>query len=310
GLLLVAAVLAGAYGCKKKGIVVPPPVTVGGIFADHGLYYKAVMGTSNITPPLTFTVNDDKGQPVAGAIVRCSRIVGDGTILADSLKTDNAGHVTFSYSFNGNRGDAILMAKVPGVDSETVNVRANTLIPGNGGQAQYILLSDKYRDVKDYDGTPASIDADPANWVVYANYEQALGVVVVLPDVKHDSTAVDSAEVLSIIVNTVYTGKTKDSIGIGSTLQAVRAVYGDPDTIKYDPPSPPIYIRYVDQGLLFYGDTQLLNGIPTLDTIMHEIHFNDAVPIIAPTGKVAPISGTSPTNSAFNHGYHRISSRQ
>jgi hypothetical protein len=268
------------------------------------------MGTSNIAPPLTFTVNDDKGQPVAGATVRCSRIVGDGTIFADSLKTDSTGHVTFSYSFDGNRGDAILMAKVPGVDSEQVYVRANTLIPGVGGQAQYILLSDKYRDVKNYNGTPASIDADPASWIVYANYEQALGVVVVLPDVKHDSTAVDSAEVLSVIVNTVYTGKTKDSIGIGSTLQAVRAIYGDPDTIKYDPPSPPIYIRYVDQGLLFYGDTQLLNGIPVLDTIIHEIHFTDAVPVITPTGKVAPISGTAPTNAAFKHGYHGINYRR
>lgn len=314
-MALVLALLIGALilisGCKKKSdMVVPPPATVAGVSAENGYIYKAVMGTSNVTPTLLFRVHDDKDQPVSGTYVQCHRVVGDGTLQADSLKSDSNGRVTFQYAFDGLRGDAILMAKVPGIDSSQVTLRANTLIPGNGGQAQYILFTDKYEDVKAFNGVPASVDADPYSWIVYANYEQSLGVVFVLPDVNHDSTAVDTADVLAIIVNTVYKGKTKDSIGIGSTLQEVRAAYGTPDTIKYDPPAPPIYIRYVDLGLLLYGDTQLLNGIPVADTIIHEIHLTDQGSNTVPVRKPFGYGKKAPNAFTAEHRYHPYFSLQ
>ncbi len=310
GRFLVSPLTAGFIliflsACNKDNGTEPPPVVVGGISADNGLYYKAVMGTSTSTPPLEFTVRDSSGNTLAGRTVLFSRIVGDGTLLLDSVKTDTVGVATMEYSFSGLRGDAILMAKVRGIDSQQVEVRANTLIPGSGGQAQYILFTDKYLDVRTYNLTPASIDADPASWVVYANYEQALGVVFVLEDLKHDSTAVDTAGVLSVIVNTIYTGKTKDSIGVGSTLQAVRAVYGAPDTIKYDPPAPPIYIRYLSEGLIMYGDTKTLGGVSTPDTVIHEIHLSDFVPTPTPLKKMPFLQGKQP-DAIWQHGYHRF----
>ncbi len=303
--LSVGLLFAVSSCSKKSGPEPPPPVAPSGITADNGLYYKAVMGTSSISPALQFTVRDDNGVVAPNTTVKCVRLVGDGTVLSDSLKTNNLGQVTFPYAFNGHRGDAILMARVPGVDSEQVYVRANTLIPGNGGQAQYILLSDKYRDVKHYNGLPASVDPDPNSWIVYANYEQSLGVVFVLPDVKHDSTAVDSADVDAIIVNTVYSGKTKDSIGVGSTLQAVRAIYGDPDTIYYDPPDPPIFISYANEGLVFYGNTQQLNGIPVLDTIIHEIHLFNSVTNPNPAKERVVGNGKIVNRDVADRGYHR-----
>ncbi|NOY88567.1 MAG: hypothetical protein GXO93_04130, partial [FCB group bacterium] len=206
-----------------------------------------------------------------------STIIGDGSFLDDSLKTDSLGMVTAHYNFGGVLGHAEIMAKVKNIDSVTVNIRANTLIPGVNGQGQYILFSDNYSDVKDYDGAPLSIDIDPAQWILYANYEKSLGVVVVLEDINQDSVVVDSTNVLGVIVNTVYKGKTADSIGIGSTIGDLRNAYGAPDTIKYDPPAPAIYIRYQALGLTIYGDTKDLLGNSVTDTIIQEIHLSELV---------------------------------
>jgi len=274
-LIAVISVLVTACGTDETPPVKLPPAT--GITPVNGFFYKAGMGTSNTDNPLKFSVVDKDNNPVVNNWVYFSVIIGDGSFLNDSLKTDSLGMVTAHYNFGGVLGHAEIMAKVKNVDSVTVNIRANMLLPGANGQGQYILFSDHYSDVKDYNGTPLSIDIDPTQWILYANYEASLGVVVVLEDINKDSTAVDSTNVLGVIVNTVYKGKTADSIGIGSTIGDLRNAYGPPDTIKYDPPAPPIYIRYLALGLTIYGDTKDLLGNSVADTIIHEIHLSELV---------------------------------
>ncbi|MGH8015616.1 MAG: hypothetical protein ACREBV_05450, partial [Candidatus Zixiibacteriota bacterium] len=167
---------------------------------------------------------------------------------------------------------------------DTVNVflRANTLIPGVGGQGQYILFSELYFDVKNFNGDPASVDEDPAFWINYANYESALHVVFVIDDTNQDGLAQNIEEVLAILMTDGYTGKTKDSIGIGSTYNELKAIYGPPDTVEYDPSPPPaLVIVYDSLGLVFFTNTVVGNPVDT-NVSVFEIHASDFVTKRAP----------------------------
>ncbi len=88
-----------------------------------------------------------------------------------------------------------------------------------------------------------------------------------------------------MILTSGYTGKTKDSIGIGSTLNEIKAVYGQPDSIFFDAAQPPaLGVVYGSEGLLFFIDTVTPGTVDT-NTAAFEIHMDDFITNPAPTPK-------------------------
>jgi len=245
----------------------------------NGLYYKGVMGDTIPDTVLQFAVADKNDNHLPNQQIQLYLIEGNGDLNPKSITTDSSGKAGFPYGFTGSKGHARIRLLAPDIDTLDILLRANTLIPGPSGQGQYVLFDDTYADVKNFNGLPASVDVDPHYWIVYANYESALGVVIVIEDANQDSSAADWEEVKGVIVNTVYQGTTIDSIpiGIDSSISAVRAVFPEPDTVRYDPPPPgappsdsAVYIRYLKKGLTFYGDF-------TADTSIFEIHLSEDV---------------------------------
>ena len=58
-----------------------------------------------------------------------------------------------------------------------------------------------------------------------------------------------------VIANTVYEGKTKDSIGIGSSVADFASVYGGTPPV-YDPTPPPAWLYDYDAyGIAIYTDS-------------------------------------------------------
>lgn len=238
------------------------------VVALSGQWYKGVRDGSTITPTPLFAVQDVANNPVPGETITFELIGGDGTIADSSVNVDNSCTATLGYTFNGLLGHAIIRAKSGSLDSTTVNIRADILIPGNNFQGQYILNGDTYRNIVHFNGTPVSVDVDPNFWINYANYESTLGVVFVLDDPNHSSSADSSEAVLGVIVNTVYGGKTPTAfgIGIGSSMAEVRTAFGAPTSITFDAAPPPaIVISYDAFGMTLFGN-------PT-DTTIFEIHL-------------------------------------
>ncbi len=241
------------------------------IFAPNGLYYKGVMGDTIAGSVLRFAVLDKDDKRLLNRQIQLFQLAGDGEISHRSVVTDSTGWAGFWYAFTGDSGHAAIRLVVEGVDSIVILLRADVLIPGPGGQAQYVLFDDTYADVKKFNDQPASVFAHPNFWIVYADYESALGVVVVIDDTDHNSSAANSEAVLGVIVNTVYEGTTTDSIpvGIGITIAELRTIYGDPNTVSYDTEPPPaIKITYDNRELTLYGDL-------TDDTTIFEIHLSE-----------------------------------
>ncbi len=248
------------------------PTVDAGLNSVGGFYYKAVMGAVN---NIEFSVGSPDKVPMTGSWVHFNIIIGDGSLVNDSVQVDANGKATCQYNFDGVLGHAELQALVRNVDTTTVTLRASTLIPGVTGQGQYILMEDRYEDIKNFNGTPLSVDVDPTSWILYAVYESNLGVVFVMEDINRDSTLTDSSHVLGIIVNTVYTGKTSDSLGIGSTMGEVGAVYGGTNEV-YDPTPPPAYsYKFPSSGLTFWADTSAV----FIDRVVFEIHLTENVTI-------------------------------
>ncbi|MFH1373102.1 MAG: hypothetical protein ABII79_04840 [bacterium] len=249
------------------------------IFALNGLYYKGVMGDTIADSVLMFAVLDKDDKRLLNRQIKLYQLAGDGEISHSSVVTGSTGWAGFWYAFTGDSGHAAVRLVVEGVDSMVILLRADVLIPGPGGQAQYVLFDDTYADVKKFNG-PGSVDTYPNESIIYVDYENSLGVVVMVYDIDMDRTIYDSSSVLGVIVNTVYEGTTTDSVPIrvGSPISDIRTVFGEPDIIRYDsapPGSPPgdssVYIEDKDQGLTYYCDF-------TVDTIVFEIHLIEWVP--------------------------------
>ncbi len=252
----------------------PPngPTQKTSIVAVNGLYYKGTMGDSTFNQPLEFTVTDDKGNHLPNQQILLSLVEGDGTLGSSSITTDSTGMATFSYTFSGSLGHAIVRLTVPDVDTVDVFLRADVLIPGEHGQGQYVLFDDDYSKVLTFNNTPVRIDTIVGDHpIIYVNYESSLGVVVMLYDQDLDKTVYDTSSVYGVIVNTKYNGHTLDSVpvGIGTPLQTIRANFGTPDTLYYDPPRPEIIIRYDSLQTTFYGHWEAGYG----DTFIEEIHI-------------------------------------
>ena len=266
----------------------PPPPVPEGITTVNGAIYKAVLGSSQTDNPVEFIVRDENSQVLSNQWVHFSCLIGDGSFVSDSLQTDSTGIVTCQYVFDGDLGHSAISALVRDVDTVSVEIRANTLIPGALGQGQYILFEDNYGDVKEWLGEPEIVDVDPTNPLFYAVYENSLGVVVMIDDLDINEVISDTDGVHGVIVNTVYTGKTKDSLGIGSTLADVRALYGTVGEF-YDPTPPPAYYyKYPQQGMTVFTDTTANEP----DRLVIELHFTENI-----TTFVSKKSGTSALKS-------------
>jgi hypothetical protein len=269
------------------------------IMARSGSYYKGNIGANSLTPALQFSVLTPTNSTATKAWMHFRVVEGDGVLSLgpnDSVRVDQSLYATLLYNFIGVLGHAIIRGVVTGVDSTEVYLRASTLIPGAGGQGQYVLFKDAYLTVKSFNGPPASVDVDPNFCQNYANYEAALGVVFVIADTNCNSRAEDNEPVSGVIVNTVYAGKTKEGIGVHSTLGNVRAAYGAPDSLKADPTPDTVVVKYLSKGLTFYCGT---SG----DSIVAEIHLDDVGVGAAFAGKARPTAPALTPNDAV--GYHR-----
>ncbi|MCH7947389.1 MAG: hypothetical protein IIC66_06270 [candidate division Zixibacteria bacterium] len=287
-VLLAAMTISFIAGCGvDKPTDPPPPPVSDNVFSVNGNFFKAVMGDTITDRSLNFAVRDKDSKNLPEQWLYFDLLSGDGTLSADSIKTDANGIAHLTYAFDSLLGHAEIQFLARDIDTSQIQIRANTLVPGIGGQAQYILFEETYLDCKNYNGQPNSVDDDPRPEyiIVYANYESSLHVVFVIDDRDLSNTAEDSSQVLTIILTSGYTGKTKDSIGIGSTLNEIKAVYGPPDSIFFDAAQPPaLGVVYGSEGLLFFIDTVTPGTVDT-NTAAFEIHMDDFITNPAPTPK-------------------------
>lgn len=241
------------------------------IVTANGLCYKGSMGSNTTDNPLTFRLTDEDNDNYPYRRINFSLLEGDGELSATSVETDKDGEAVIQYLFNGSLGHAVIRAAYSDITPSDVYIRASTIIPGVDGQGQYVLFEDTYKDVKDFNGLPASVDVDPNYYLLYVNYEAAKGVVVMIDDENQDELISDDEDVIGVIVNTIYTGKTADSIGIGSTIADLRTAYGTPDMVWYDPTYPPaVVIQYSLLGMTCYGER-------ASDTTIFEIHVTENI---------------------------------
>jgi len=240
----------------------------------YGGHFKGTMGSGIQEPDFRFRVVDEAGLPLRKPWLYFSIIEGDGTLSADSVLPDASGAIWNDYQFDGQLGHGVVRALVRDVDTLDVKVRASVLRLGAGGQGQYITFDDTYADVVALNGQPESIDPDPrpSYELNYANYESSLGVVLVVWDENDDDTIQDSELVIEVILNTVFSIQSLESIGIGSSIQDLRAAYGQPDSTFYHPGPPSAEgLKYVSLGALFYAS----HVAP--DSTIEEIHLWEPV---------------------------------
>jgi len=263
------------------------PYAVNAVYGNH---FKGVMGTGIVEPEFRFRVLDQAGNALRTTRLYFSVVEGDGALLADSLLPDANGAIINNYTFGGQLGYGLVRATVPGVDTLDVKVRASVIRFGADGQGQYVRLSDTYADVFALNGTPVSIDhPEPDKPLYYVNYEQALGVVLVVYDLDNDGFVLGTEPVVEIIVNSVFQDSAAEGIHIGSSIHDVRAAYGIPDSSFYSPPSPPNNpaaegLKYVSLGALFYA------SYTPPDSATIEIHLWDPTPPapLGAAGKTVP----------------------
>ncbi len=285
-IILAAMTISFIAGCGgDKPTDPPPPPGPDNIFSLNGNFFKAVMGDTLTDRSLNFVVRDKNNSNLPEQWLYFDLLSGDGTLSADSIKTNSTGIAHLTYAFDSLLGYADIQFLARDIDTSQIQIRANTLIPGIGGQAQYILFEDTYLDCKNYNGLPASVDVDARFWITYANYEDTFSVVFVIDDRDSSNTAEDNEDVLAVILTSGYTGKTKDSIGIGSTLSEIIDVYGPPDSIFFDAGQPPaLGVVYGSEGMLFFIDTVTPGTVDT-NTAAFEIHMDDFITNPAPVKK-------------------------
>jgi hypothetical protein len=273
-----------AFGCKKKPTDPPPPDPPPGKAVNievNGLYHRAVMGSDTTFPLDSFRIVDANHVVIPNQWIKLQILEGDGSLLSDSINTGAGGSARMNYTFNGLKGHALIRALAPlNVDTVDVVLRANTIIPGDNGQGQYVRLTDNYRTVKALNGLPDAI-VNTIDGILIADYEQSAGVVVLMYDTDDNGIFYDTSSVFMVIMSNakfLYTGKTKDSIGIGSGIAAIRAIYGTPDTVYLDPAPPPaIVVEYFTPRLRFWCSTA--------DTVAFQIDIEETTNTM-PSGKL------------------------
>ncbi len=248
------------------GVTVENPTSV---ITGNGAYYKGIMGSNTLIPTLDFRVEDALGAVMTLPWIQLTLTEGDGALTPDSLQ----GSGVVNYTFSGSVTHAVVQALVHDVDTTEAHLRTNAIVPGVGGQGQYVLFGDPYDAVLAFNGNPSSVDEDPFVWLNYAVYETTLGVVFLINDVNQSGTAEITEPAIGVILTSNFVGaKTADSIGIGSTIDEVRAVYGVADTTYLDTVQPVAQaFIYRDEGLTFYTDT-------LVDSTVFEMHVVEPDP--------------------------------
>jgi len=246
------------------------------VVAVNGRHYRMDVDETTFSPELLFAVADESGFCSPDHWINYSIIEGDGFLEDDSSRSDSSCMATVGYSFGDSLGHAIIRASAPGKDSVDVNLRFNGLVPGL--QGQYLLLGEEYGVVKMFNGLPDELVVHPTNFLFIADYEQSLGVVVILADIDQDEIVGDNDTIIEIIVNdnedgnpvNNYKGRTRDSLGIGSMIADLLAVYGPADDIFADVASQPFYWRYrwLSLGLIVYT-----SYVSEADRDVREIHI-------------------------------------
>ncbi|MEA1980750.1 MAG: hypothetical protein U9N54_07240 [candidate division Zixibacteria bacterium] len=243
----------------------------------NGDLFKAEMGTNQISPAVTFKLTDSADNNVHGEYITLEIIDGDGTLATDSILTDSQGEATIDYSFDGQLGYAGIKAKFSSFDSAQVEIRADMLRPGSLGQAQYILMTDKYSDVIKYNGEPDSSDLfiGESVLITVALYEASLGFVVLFYDIQDNDTIYDTSSIYGIsVVDSIfiqpdnstsyrYEGTTVNGIGIGSVYpDDIVPVYGEANIEEIDNTDPElsttryIYIFEDESEMTFWCNNQ------------------------------------------------------
>ncbi len=249
-LLLAFAVLFA--GCKSN-TVAPPAVHIF-TSATGGPYYKGKLDSTVTTPPLVFKSQDVTGAAVTQEWIHFRLTDGDGLLSNDSIKSDSLGNTYPTYRFSDTVGHAVLAAFVRGYDTTHAYLRASILDPSLHGQGQYVSFDDNYLTVEQILGTPDSIQVDPSGLYTYADYERLFGVIPVISDVNGNHKPDSTEKVFSVIVTTIYSGKTVKGIGIGSKFSDVVNAYGTPDTVILDPTPPPARLMvYASRGIFLYA---------------------------------------------------------
>jgi hypothetical protein len=219
-----------------EDVAAAPPVP-DRIVPLNGQYYTTGMRGFVSQNSLQFIVEDTAGFRIGNVDLLLSQVEGDGAFTGnqnDTVRTDpTTGVGTFAYSFNGSLGHSIMRLTLPDVDTLDVYLRSNVLIPGAGGQAQYVLFDDTWADVRAFDGDPASVDTTGAfgGTFVYANYRDVLGVTAAFYDDDRDDQLFDTSQVYGVVLDTAYTGTTFGGIGLYSTFSELQTAYGAPDSI-------------------------------------------------------------------------------
>lgn len=250
-LLLVFSVVLSSCGDDDP---VGPQVPAG--FNATATFYRGVMGSdATVGPEIAFTYGSADKSAIAGSWIVFSLLEGDGSLAFDSIQTDANGKAVCRYTFNGALGHAEIQAMIRNVDTLTVEVRANTLIPGTGGQAQYIVFGDKVSDLIKWNGQPDTVDVPTTVWLVIAVYEDSKGLVFVYNDLDSNEVLSENDSLIQMIVSTIYEGKTKDSIGIGSSVAAFTAVYGGTSPVYDSDPPPAWYYNYDAYGIDIWTDS-------------------------------------------------------
>ncbi len=255
--------------------------------AVHGWHYQGEMGGGIVMPEFRFRVLDADAHTLRMPLVHFSIVEGDGSLAIDSARPDAGGVILNDYIFDGQLGYGLVRALVKDIDTTEVKVRASVIRLGADGQGQYIRFQDTYADVTALNGQPASHDVDQYVWRNYANYENALGVVVAITDVNQNEQIEENEPVDKVIVNTVFSPTTLEGIGIGSTIHEARDMYGSADYHFIDTVSPRSEaFVYESLGAIFYA----LASPTDADSAVIEIHLWEPVATGAPglIGAVKP----------------------
>jgi hypothetical protein len=259
------------------------PFSVDAVF---GNYFVGTMGGGITSPEFLFRALDAAGQALRKPWLYFDLIEGDGRLVADSALPDAGGSVLNEYVFDGQLGYGVVRAWLPDIDTLEVDVRASVIRLGPDGQGQYVRLNDNYGDVEGLNGLPERVDEDDTYWLNYVVYESALGVVVAVEDTNQDHVVNPDEPVSEIFLNTVFTPTTLEGIGVGSTIQEVRAAYDTADYHFYDPPAPPAPAAegfvYGSLGVLFWSTV-------TPDSTIFEIHVRQPSTSQASAPKLLPV---------------------
>ena len=149
-------------------------------------------------------------------------------------------------------------------------------------------------------GQPDRIDVDTSYYRNFAVYENSLGVVIPVEDLNGNEQIDPDEPILEVYVNTIFTPRTPENIGIGTSIQDLRGAYGPPDSVFVDPIPPSAEVlKYVSLGALFY-----CVHVPP-DSAIIEIHLWEPIPAGTAPAEVQFKTSSTPVETNILRHYRR-----